>query len=184
VRYVAALVIALVLLVSCQNGEQTSVGETGDLDMTIKLTSAAFGEGGMIPLKYSKFGRDSSPPLAWSALPEGTRSVALVCDDPDAPVGTWVHWVLYDWPHDVLEVPERLSVEGELPNGAKQGRNDFGDLGYGGPQPPGGTHRYFFKIYALDRKLVLGPGVSAKELMLAMEGHVLAKGQLMGKYSK
>jgi len=152
--------------------------------MDIQMTSSAFAESGMIPPKYTCDGQDVSPPLKWESVPEGTRSIALICDDPDAPMGTFVHWVLYNVPADVRELPENVPAEATLWNGAKQGTSDFGTTGYGGPCPPGGTHRYFFKIYALDAPVELSAGATKAELLGAMEGHILAQGRLMGKYKR
>jgi len=152
--------------------------------MDIKVSSEAFEEGGMIPAKYTCDEDDISPPLAWDSIPEGTKTLALICDDPDAPMGTWVHWVLFNLPVDISELPENVPPERELENGAKQGTNDFGRIGYGGPCPPGGTHRYYFKLCALDAVLNLEAGGRKPQLLEAMEGHILAKGQLMGRYSR
>ncbi len=152
--------------------------------MEIKITSSAFEDGGLIPAKYTCDGGDVSPPLQWNAVPEGTKSIALICDDPDAPMGTWVHWVLFNLPSDAKELAENIPTEETLPNGAKQGVNDFGRIGYGGPCPPGGTHRYFFKIYALDTEVGLQAGADKRRLLKAMEGHILGQGQLVGKYKR
>ncbi len=152
--------------------------------MEIKITSSAFEESGMIPAKYTCDGADVSPPLKWDAVPEGTKSIALISDDPDAPVGTWVHWVIFGLPADTRELAENITPDKTLPNGAKQGTSDFGRIGYGGPCPPSGTHRYFFKIYALDAELALEAGARKRDLLRAMEGHILAEGQLMGKYKR
>ena len=152
--------------------------------MEITLVSAAFKDGGVIPQEYTGFGRDLSPPLSWSGVPEGTRSIALICEDPDAPMGTWTHWVIYNIPPDTHGLPENVSPKETLPNGALQGRNDFRRIGYGGPKPPSGIHRYFFKLYALDKELDLTPGVTRDQLLRAMKGHILAEGQIMGTHSK
>ena len=153
--------------------------------MKIELSSTAFGEGENIPKRYTGDGADVSPPLRWSEPPPGTESFALICDDPDAPRGTWVHWVLFDLPGDRRELGEAVPAEEVLPGGGKQGKNDFGKVGYGGPAPPRGKpHRYFFKLYALDTTLGLDPGVTKDRLVAAMEGHVLAEGQLMGRYGR
>ncbi len=152
--------------------------------MEIKITSTAFEEGGMIPRKYTCQGEDISPPLSWDSVPDGTKSIALISDDPDAPVGTWVHWVLYNLPADTRELSENIPPQETLPNGAKHGMTDFGRIGYGGPCPPSGTHRYYFTIYALDIKIDLDAGATKKQLLKAMEGHILAQGQLMGRYKK
>jgi len=159
-------------------------GMKGGGTMKITVTSAVFQEGGMIPEKYTCDGADISPPLAWSAAPAGTKSIALICDDPDAPMGTWVHWVVCDIPSSVNGLPEHVPPLERLENGARQGANDFGKVGYGGPCPPGGTHRYFFKLYALDVKLALSGRVTKERLRGAMGGHILAEGQLMGKYKR
>lgn len=152
--------------------------------MDIEITSSAFEDGEMIPSKYACDGADVSPPLQWGAVPEGTKSIALISDDPDAPMGTWVHWVIFDIPAETKELEENIPRDETLPNGAVQGMSDFGRIGYGGPCPPSGTHRYFFKIYALDVKLDLASGVRKRELLDAMEGHILGEGQLIGKYKR
>jgi Raf kinase inhibitor-like YbhB/YbcL family protein len=156
----------------------------GEKTMAMKITSAAFEEGGMIPRHYTCEGDDVSPALTWTGVPPEAKSLALICDDPDAPMGTWVHWVLYNLPASVNGLQEAVPPEKELKNGARQGRNDFRKIGYGGPCPPGGTHRYYFKLYALDMVLSLPAGASKAELVKAMEGHILAQGQLMGKYKR
>ena len=152
--------------------------------MVIKVLSSAFQEGGMIPADYTCDGRNISPPLSWSGIPEKVVTLALICDDPDASVGTWVHWVLYNLPASAKELPAGVPPQEKLASGAVQGRNDFRKPGYGGPCPPGGTHRYYFKLYALDKALDLKPGATKKELLKAMEGHILAEGQLMGRYKR
>lgn len=150
----------------------------------MKITSTAFEEGDLIPRQYTCDGEDISPPLEWADLPEGTQSLALICDDPDAPSGTWVHWVVFNLPADAAGLPERVPMEPEIGNGGRQGRNDFRRIGYGGPCPPGGTHRYYFKLYALDAFLDEDPGITRDELLEAMEGHILVKSELMGRYRR
>ena len=150
----------------------------------IEVKSTAFQEGGMIPEQYTCDGADVSPPLAWSAVPEGTKSIALICDDPDAPGGTWVHWVLFNLPPDTKEIPENLPAHKKLQNGAIHGTNDFRKIGYGGPCPPSGTHRYFFKVYALDTEIDLKAGITKRKLLKAMKEYIVAEGQLMGKYTR
>jgi Raf kinase inhibitor-like YbhB/YbcL family protein len=150
----------------------------------MKISSTAFAPGDMIPKKYSCDGPDFSPPLTWSEVPEGTRSLALICDDPDAPVGTWVHWVYYDIPPDIGGLPENVSTQDKPAIGGIQGINDFRRKGYGGPCPPGGTHRYYFKLYALDTQLNLKAGANKQQLLAAMQGHVRAEAELMGKYRR
>jgi Raf kinase inhibitor-like YbhB/YbcL family protein len=153
--------------------------------MSIQITSTAFSEGQPIPAKYSCEGRDISPPLKWTNAPANTKSFALIADDPDAPVGTWVHWVLYDLPPATTELAEDTPKSQFLPGGAKQGLNSWPRLGYGGPcPPPGKPHRYFFKLYALDKMLDLKPGATKKDVEAAMKGHILAEGQLMGTYQR
>ncbi len=153
--------------------------------MTITLTSSAFAEGAAIPAKHTCDGINVSPPLEWRGVPGGTRQVALIVDDPDAPAGTWVHWVLYGLDASFSDLTEGLPAGQRLNNGALQGTNDFKKLGYGGPCPPRGkAHRYFFKIYALDVELSLKPGASKADLERAMQGHIIAQGQLMGTYQR
>jgi len=153
--------------------------------MPITLTSTAFQEGGPIPRKHTCDGSDVSPPLAWSGVPEGTKSLALICDDPDAPAGTWVHWVLYDIPATRAGLPEGVSKDGVVAGVGAQGRNDFKHIGYGGPcPPPGKPHRYFFKLYALGSELGLKSGVGKKDLVKAMRGHTLAEGRIVGTYRR
>jgi len=152
--------------------------------MQIEVKSTAFQGGGMIPKQYTCDGADVSPPLSWTSVPEGTKTIALICDDPDAPMGTWVHWVLFNLPADVKELPENVPTQMTLETGGVQGTNDFGNIGYGGPCPPGGTHRYYFKLYALDTQINLQAGATKRDLLKAMEGHTLAEGQLMGKYRR
>jgi Raf kinase inhibitor-like YbhB/YbcL family protein len=151
--------------------------------MAFQIASKAFRGGGFIPKKYTCDGPDVSPPLAWSDPPAGTQSLAVIVDDPDAPAGTWVHWILYDLPPRTRDLPEGVPKDRQLPDGARQGRNDFGKVGYGGPCPPrGAAHRYFFKIYALDSKTNLKPLASKRELEHAMKGHILAQAELIGKF--
>jgi len=152
--------------------------------MPFILTSSAFAPGEPIPLRYTCDGDDVSPPLAWSDPPQGTQSFALIADDPDAPAGTWVHWVLYNLPAEARELPEAIPPDAELPDGSRHGNNSWRRPGYGGPCPPGGTHRYFFKLYALDTLLDLEAGASKDKLLQAMEGHILAQAELMGVYTR
>ena len=163
---------------------RTVSGQKGGRKMEIKITSSAFEDGALIPAKYTCDGEDVSPPLQWEAVPEGTKSIALISDDPDAPVGTWIHWVLYNLPAEVKELAEAVPADETLPGGARQGTTDFGRIGYGGPCPPSGTHRYFFKIYALDTDVDLPRGADKSELLEAMQGHILGEGRLMGKYAR
>jgi len=163
---------------------RTVSGQKGGRKMEIKITSSAFEDGALIPAKYTCDGEDVSPPLQWEAVPEGTKSIALISDDPDAPVGTWIHWVLYNLPAEVKELAEAVPADETLPGGARQGTTDFGRIGYGGPCPPSGTHRYFFKIYALDTDVDLPRGADKSELREAMQGHILGEGRLMGKYAR
>ena len=152
--------------------------------MALTVTSTAFEDGGMIPVRHTCDGDDLSPPLGWSGIPEGTRSLALICDDPDAPMGTWVHWVVFSMPPEAGGLSEGVPPERDLRDGTRQGMNDFRKIGYGGPCPPGGTHRYFFTLYALDVPVALESGATKAELLKAVEGHVLARGRLMGRYSR
>jgi len=178
------LLIALALFCFGHGKDQSNPKPKKEGGKVMEIKSTAFKEGGMIPVKYTCDSTDISPPLSWDSIPEGAKSLALICDDPDAPAGTWVHWVLYDLPPDVKELPENVPPQKELENGAKQGITDFRKIGYGGPCPPGGTHRYFFKLYALDKKLKQEAGLTKAQLLKAMEGHVLAESKLMGKYKR
>jgi Raf kinase inhibitor-like YbhB/YbcL family protein len=152
--------------------------------MSFELTSAAFTQGEMIPRKYTCDGEDISPPLRWGDPPPDSKSLALISDDPDAPIGTWVHWVLYNLPAESRALPEAVPRDADLPDGSRNGRNSWGRLGYGGPCPPGGTHRYFFKLYALDAVLVLAAGAGKEQLLKAMDGHILARTEVMGVYRR
>jgi Raf kinase inhibitor-like YbhB/YbcL family protein len=156
----------------------------GDTIMEIRVASTAFKDGELIPKKYTCDGENVSPVLEWSGIPEGARFIALICDDPDAPRGTWVHWVIFNIPSGVKGLSENIQRTSTLPNGARQGTNDSHELGYDGPCPPGGTHRYYFKVYALDKILALESGATKTQLLKAMEGHILAEGQLMGRYKR
>ena len=152
---------------------------------TMQLTSTAFAEGEAIPAQYTCDGKNVSPPLKWDPVPSGVRSLVLIADDPDAPVGTWVHWVLYGLPPSTTELAEDVAKTQFISGGARQGLNDFKHLGYGGPcPPPGKPHRYFFKLYALDANLDLKPGATKKDVEAAMGKHILAQAQLMGTYKR
>jgi len=150
----------------------------------MKLKSPAFEEEGMIPDRYTCDGENISPPLEWEAFPGGTKSFALLCEDPDASMGTWVHWVVYDIPSTITKLPEQIPPEATLVNGGKQGTNDFYRMGYGGPCPPSGTHRYLFRLYALNRELDLEPGATKEQLFREMRAHILEETALMGCYRR
>ena len=146
--------------------------------MTFALTSSAFIEGGPIPVEHTCDGEDVAPPLGWSDAPAGVQAFALIVDDPDAPAGTWVHWVLFNLPANATALPESSTQ-------AEQGRSDFKRVGYGGPcPPPGKPHRYFFKLYALDGPLALRAGATKAEVERAMQGHILGTAQLVGTYAR
>lgn len=155
--------------------------------MVMKISSPVFSDGEPIPPRYSCEGSDISPPLDWDlsqlSIPDN-GSIVLICDDPDAPGGTWIHWVIFNLPPETSSLPEMVMPREELENGALQGANSWGNIGYGGPCPPSGTHHYYYKIYALDAKLNLPPGTTKEELLNAMDGHVLDEGQLMGTYTR
>lgn len=156
------------------------------LPAALKVTSTAFEAGAPIPVRHTCDGQDLSPPLAWTSAPQGTKSFAVICDDPDAPVGTWDHWVLFNLPGGTPGLPEGVAAAGGgLPAGALQGLNGWRTTGYRGPCPPKGKpHRYFFRVYALDIPLSLAGGSSKDKVLEAMKGHVLAKGELMGTYTR
>jgi len=184
-RTKALFALAFCVLCSCPGEEQPPAPAPGAGAKAITVTSTAFREGEAIPKQYTADGKDLSPPLAWTGVPEGTRSLGLISEDPDAPRGTWVHWVLWDLPPETRELSEGVPAQETLPSGARQGKNDFGKVAYNGPAPPpGSAHRYYFKLYALDATLDLPPGATKKQLLEAMGGHVLAQGQLMGRYQR
>ena len=162
-----ALAIALVAVASFAAG-----------GARMKITSSAFQEGGNISSKFTCDGGDSSPPLRIAEIPSGAKTLALVVDDPDAPSGVFTHWIVWN-----ISPQTNAIAEGSAPQGV-QGTNDFGKFGYGGPCPPSGTHRYYFKIFALDRELDLPFGAKRGQLDAAMKGHVVAQGELMGRYSR
>ncbi|MBL7016715.1 MAG: YbhB/YbcL family Raf kinase inhibitor-like protein [Kiritimatiellales bacterium] len=174
---VMAFFLGMVCCSGCSAGEKEG-------NMEIMIVSAAFESMAPIPSAYTCDGENISPPLAWSGVPPQARSLVLICDDPDAPAGDWVHWVCYDIPPDVTELPENIQPGSTLPCGGMQGKTDFGTVGYGGPCPPSGTHRYFFKVYALDTVLNLPAGQTKKQIEKAMQGHVLAAGEQVGTYSR
>lgn len=153
--------------------------------MSFQISATAFSNGELIPKKFTCDGPDVSPPLSWKDAPAATQSFALIMDDPDAPVGTWVHWVLYNLTANTKELPEGVEKQEQLGSGALQGRNDFRKIGYGGPcPPPGKPHRYYFKLYALDGKLDLKAGATKLDLERAMKGHILGETELMGGYGR
>ena len=156
--------------------------------MTFALSSRAFENGAPIPLKHTCDGADMSPPLSWTGSPAGTKSLALIADDPDAPSGTFVHWILFNLPGNEVQLPDNVHRGETLPQkfgGALQGKNDFRRIGYGGPcPPPGPAHRYSFRLHALDAALPLKAGATKQELVAAMQGHILASAELMGTYAR
>jgi Raf kinase inhibitor-like YbhB/YbcL family protein len=190
-----AFLIVLTVPCACGSQPQPNAGQAGTnvttqtnkgagKTMDIKITSSAFKEGGSIPKQYTCDGTNISPPLAWDAVPSGVKTLALICDDPDAPSGTWVHWVLYNLPANTKQLAEKVPPEENVAGGGLQGTNDFRKIGYGGPCPPSGTHRYFFKLYGLDSELSLKAGATKADLLRAMEGHIVGQGQLMGTYKR
>ena len=182
---VAILLMVLCLVVVLSVGCEYRERPLKEGEMALTVLSSAFQEGDKIPAKYTCEGQDVSPPLAWSEPPAGTRSLALIVDDPDAPGGVFTHWLLFNIPPDSRELPEAVPAQAELDSGALQGKTDFGRTGYGGPcPPPGRPHRYQFTLYALDQPLDLEGGASKKQLLSAMEGHILAQGQLTGTYQR
>lgn len=153
--------------------------------MSFSLTTSSFKEGETIPTQYTCVGKNVSPPLQWNPPPHGTRSLVLIVDDPDAPVGTWVHWVLFNIPVNETQLPEGVPPKETFHKGARQGLNDFKRVGYGGPcPPPGKPHRYFFRLYALDSTLDLKPRATKSQVLEACKGHILAEAQLMGRFGR
>jgi Raf kinase inhibitor-like YbhB/YbcL family protein len=186
-----AFLFAVSCLMSCgrHNSSDSILAEPKSREVrrtTIRLESSAFKEGETIPKVYTCDGTDTSPPLEWSGVPEAARSLSLIVEDPDAPVGTFTHWVLFNLPSDLKGLSEGIPPEGEVkltPGGAtaRQGKNDFGKFGYGGPCPPSGTHRYLFLLYALDTRPDLKPGATRQQLLHDLKGHILAEGRLRGR---
>jgi Raf kinase inhibitor-like YbhB/YbcL family protein len=175
-----ALVAAMMALAALP-----SSAEEGGTSMAFSISSSAFKAGGSIPREFTADGRDVSPALSWENPPPGTQSFALICDDPDVPVGTWIHWVLWNIPASARGLPQGVPALKVSPDGSAQGKNDFGRIGYGGPSPPRGKpHRYFFRLYALGQKLSLAAGASRKQLDAAMAGKILAAAELVGTYGR
>ena len=171
--------LALMMIACSAGGGRPSLAEN------IQVTSPAFEEEGPIPATYTCDGENKSPPLKWTGVPEGIKSIALIFDDPDARGGTWVHWVLYAVPPDTTELSEEIPRRDVLADGARHGITDFKQVGYGGPCPPSGDpHRYIFKVYAMDIQVDLAPGATKEELLVAINGHILAQGQLLGTYKR
>ena len=173
------LCFALVIIVSSCSSNETATTESTEAATTMELKSDAFASGQSIPAKYTCTGKNFSPALTWSNAPADTQSFALIVDDPDAPMGTWVHWVLYNIPSGTTSLSEATDA-----GGLSVGKNSSNHMSYDGPCPPSGTHRYFFKLYALDTTLSLSPGATKQQLLDAMKGHILAQGELMGTFSK
>jgi Raf kinase inhibitor-like YbhB/YbcL family protein len=173
----------LFVLCSCRSGVSSETPRPVSTP-TITVTSSAFSHGSDIPKRYTADGENVSPPISWKGIPKAAKSIALICDDPDAPSGNWTHWVIFDIPANAVNLPEHVPVTATLPSGAEQGINDFGNVGYSGPSPPNGTHRYYFRVYALDEVLYLNTKPHKADLEKAMKDHVLASGELMGKYGR
>ena len=153
--------------------------------MSFALETKAFPKEGDIPARYTCGGEDISPALAWSGAPQGTKSFVLIVDDPDAPSGTFTHWIVYDLPANARGVPENVAKSDDLSGGGRQGRNDFRRVGYGGPcPPPGKPHRYFFRLHALNSTLNLPAGANRKDVENAMRGHVIGQAEIMGKFAR
>lgn len=182
--HASSLITIMALLPGCKSEAPPPTPEERGVP-AMQLTSLAFTAGETIPKQHTGDGADQSPALQWSGAPANTKSFALIADDPDAPRGTWVHWVLFNLPPTTSELPGGVPPEKTLPSGARQGKNDFRNFGYGGPAPPPGKpHRYYFTLYALDMMLNLPEGATKQQVEEAMKGHILAEGQLMGKYGR
>jgi hypothetical protein len=186
-RYVqvgAGILLILAAISACQGTQPAPQAEPG-AGAALQLKSSAFEDQGAIPQTFTCDGEDLSPALSWSEPPAGTQSLVLVFDDPDAPAGTWDHWLLFNIPATIRSLPEGVPADGTVEGIGTHGSNSWHRLGYGGPCPPKGTtHRYFFRLYALDTLLDLGAGAGKTEIETTMEGHVLAEGQLMGRYGR
>jgi len=176
-------IIFVFYLCPCANSE--THGQPGTALPHFKISSPAFANGTYIPAVYTCSGTDYSPAIQWEAPPAGTRSFALIVDDPDAPVGTFTHWIIFNIPADQTSLVEKASPHGTIPAGALEGKNNFSRIGYSGPcPPPRKAHRYFFKLYALDSMLNLTAGISKAKLLEAMDGHVLGQAQMIGLFAR
>lgn len=176
------LVLIIVPLSSADSGHYQKIKK--GKQMEFKIFSSAFADGAMVPVQYTCDGVNESPPLSWSGAPKETKTFALIVDDPDAPRGDWVHWMVFNIPASTTSLKENASMSGNFTQGIVQGVNDFRRNYYGGPCPPSGTHRYFFKLYALDIALALNDSANKKLLLEAMKGHILAEAHLIGKYKR
>ena len=185
-RPFAITILFSLALAGCSTGPRPlpPAQQSPDQKSEIQVTSVAFQQGQPIPRQYTCAGVNISPPLEWSGLPKTARTIAIVVNDPDAPGGSWIHWVLYNVPADNIGFVENVPVSETLKAGGFQGKNDFGKIGYGGPCPPSGTHRYFFKLYAVDAELPLKADATWPELEKALDDHVVGQGQLMGTYQR
>lgn len=178
-------VFLLAIIAGCVANKESRDTKDVDIMQNISISAEAFQDGGFIPDEYTCEGEDLSPALAWKGIPPESESLALIMDDPDCPGKTFVHWVIFNIPAKVQKLAKGMPRSETISDGSIQGMTDFGRAGYGGPcPPPGKPHRYYFKIYALDQKLSLGPGASKKQVEDAMKGHILAKGELIGKYGR
>jgi Raf kinase inhibitor-like YbhB/YbcL family protein len=173
--FVFLVLVALALVGQAEDGNQKNETKR---KKSMKISSSAFAQGAEIPVKYSRGGEDINPPLHIEGTPGNAKSLTLIMDDPDAPVGLFTHWLVWNMDPRTTEITEH-----SVPKGAVEGTNDYPNAGYGGPQPPSGTHRYYFKIFALDKTLDLRAGAKRKELDQAMKGHVIAEGQYMGRFT-
>jgi Raf kinase inhibitor-like YbhB/YbcL family protein len=184
-RAIITFVIMLSTIAVAGQNETPGAPTAGGSAMSFALHTKAFTPGGETPKQYTCEGSDASPALTWDAAPQSAQSFAMIVDDPDAPVGTFTHWIIYNIPARSRGLPEGIPKSEQLPDGTRQGRNDFRRIGYGGPcPPPGKPHRYFFKLYALDTNLTLEPGASRQQLESAIKGHVLAESELMATYKR
>lgn len=179
-----AVITVLLAAWGCEARDSVQAEGKGEATVTLNVTSPAFEDGAKIPPKYTADGANVSPPLNWQEIPEGAQSIVIIADDPDAPMGTWVHWLIWNIPAGEAGIRENVPSAEALANGAVQGTTSFNRVGYGGPAPPSGTHRYYFKVYAIDKQLDLAPEARKADVEKAMQGHILAQGQMMGRYSK
>lgn len=175
----ATIVALFFVSVSCSRS-----GEDAKKGPALEVKSPAFGYAKSMSDKYTCDGADISPPLEWKNAPPGTKTFVVICETPDPPAGNWVHWVIYDIPAEITKLPESVARTGQLDIGAKQGKNDYDQIGYNGPCYPAGQHRFFFRVYALDMPTNLKTGITKDQLLQAMQGHILAEGALMGIYAR
>ncbi len=184
-KKVLFLILIISFIISCNKNNRPKISDNQEEYMhTVNIFSNSFKNNEKIPAKYTCQGEEASPQLHWDNIPENTKSIAIICDDPDAPAGTWIHWIIFNIPPEMNELTEKFPHDSIMDNGIKQGLNSSNFVGYQGPCPPSGEHRYFFKIYALDIILDIGYNIHKEDLLSVIDSHVLGYGEMIGLYEK